>query len=76
MTGLSSFRISGYEYGTISLLYHQEARAAKNLKYKNGKYKMNEVFRPAIFQYHTQINALVEGVDFRINELGEIKRLR
>src|SRR5574344_1344627 len=25
VTGLSSFRISGYEYGTISLLYHQEA---------------------------------------------------
>src|SRR5574344_335171 len=76
VTGLSSMRISEYSYGTITLLHHQEASQSKLLKQTNGPYKINDKYRPVIFLYHSQINALIEGVDFNINELGEIKRLR
>jgi len=62
-------------YGTISLLYHQEARQSKVLNLKKGAYKNGEMIRPLMSLYHTQINALIEGVDFRINDLGEIVRL-
>lgn len=75
VTGLSSMRISEYTYGTITLLHHQEARQSKDIKAKNGAYKQKELLRPAIVMLHSQINALIEGVDFKINELGEIKRL-
>lgn len=74
--GLSSMVISRYTYGTICLEHHQEARQGKDLKAKNGVFKSNEEYRPRILFYHTQIKALVEGVDFEINELGEITLLR
>lgn len=62
-----------YPYGKISLRYHQEARQAKDLKSKNGAFKNGEELRPAITLLHTQFNALVEGQDFDINVLGEVK---
>ena len=76
VTGLSSLVISSYVYGTISLIHHQEARRSSEVKLKNGAYASNEELRSGIKMYHTQINALVEGVDFVLNDLGEIKRLR
>ena len=54
----------------------EEARPATEIKAKNGAYVQNEDFRPSIRMYHTQLKALVQGHDFDINELGEIKRLR
>ncbi|MCD8182088.1 MAG: hypothetical protein LUE99_02250 [Bacteroides sp.] len=63
-------------YGVISLRYHQEARQAKDIQAKNGLYRIGEVLRPAITLLHTQFNALIEGVDFEITVLGEIKKLR
>lgn len=76
VTGLSSLAISSYVYGTIVLTYHQEARPSKEVPAKNGIFVRNEILRPTIKMYHTQFNALINGVDFIINELGEVKRLK
>ena len=75
VTGLSSMVISSYNYGTINLVYHQDARQSTEIKLKNGIYKTGEEFRPGIKMLHTQIKALVQGVDFEINDLGEIRRM-
>ena len=64
------------EYATIKLIHNEEARPSKEKKKKNGAYKQGEELRPAIIMLHTQLNALVQGYDFEINELGEIRRLR
>lgn len=76
ITGLSSMTISGCSYATIKMRNHEDARQSKDVKAKNGAYKQGEEFRPAIIMLHTQLNALVQGYDFEMNELGEIKRLR
>ena len=76
VTGLSSMIIQGkYNYGTIVLVHHQEARPSTEVKQINGEFKADEEFRPGIKLLHTQFNALIQGVDFEINDLGEIKRL-
>lgn len=76
ITGMSSMVIQGkYEFGTIEMIYHQDARPSTEIKKINGEYKNNEDFRPGIKMLHSQINALVQGVDFEINDLGEIRRL-
>lgn len=72
VSGMSSMTISGNKYAVINLRYHQEARASKEVKSKNGVFKNGEEHRPAITMLHTQLNALVEGKDFRISELGKI----
>ena len=58
----------------IDLKHHQEARQAKDIKPKKGAYTENETLRPCIRLRHTQFKALVEGVDFEFNVLGEIKK--
>lgn len=76
VTGMSSMVLREKDYyGTIELVHHQEARPSSEVKKKNGKYQSNEDFRSGIKMLHTQFNALVQGVDFEINDLGEIKRL-
>jgi CRISPR-associated endonuclease Csn1 len=75
IVGLSSTVVSGYLYGTISLVHHQEARPSSEVKLVNGVFSHNEKLRPGIKMLHTQIRALVAGTDFKIDELGEIKRL-
>ena len=75
VVGLTTRSVSGYIYGSIKFRHHQEARMAGDINAKSGTYKQGEELRPAILMLHTQINALVEGHDFEINELGEIKRL-
>ena len=76
VTGLSSMIIQGkFEYGTIELVHHQNARPSSEIKKVNGEYKSDEDFRPGIKMLHSQIKALVQGVDFEINDLGEIRRL-
>lgn len=80
VTGLSTMRMKGrngeYAYATVKLIHNEEARPSKDIKAKNGEYEQGEEFRPAIIMLHTQLNALVQGYDFEINELGEIRRLR
>ena len=77
ITGLSSMTIpSGknkYQYGCLTLRHHAEARPGSDLKAKGGAYKQGEELRPIISMYHTQLQALVEGIDFEITPLGEIK---
>lgn len=76
VTGLSSMVIQGkYEFGTIELVHHQNAKPSSEIKKVNGEFKSGEEFRPGIKMLHSQIRALVQGVDFEINDLGEIRRL-
>lgn len=76
VTGLSSMVAHGNPYGVLTLTYHEEARPSGDYKAKNGRYKCNETHRAAIRMLHTQIHALVEGIDFSIDETGKLKRLR
>lgn len=75
VTGMSSLVIQKYIYGTIVLNHHQEARPSTEVKQTSGVFKSSDDFRSSIKLYHTQFKALVQGVDFEINDLGEIRRL-
>ncbi len=68
--------LANKKYAEIYLVHHEEARPnADDAKAKNGAYKQGEDLRPRIIMLHTQIQALVQGVDFAIDETGQIKRL-
>ena len=71
--GMSSMIVSGCNYGTLSLLFHQEARPSKDITLKNGVFKHGEATRAGITLLHTQFKALVQGYDFEMNDLGKIK---
>ena len=76
VTGMSSMVLREKDYyGTIELVFHQDARPSSEIKKKNGCFCSGEEFRPGIKMLHTQFKALVQGVDFEINDLGEIRRL-
>lgn len=75
IVGMSSMVFSNRSYGTVKLVYHQEARPATELVYKNGAFKSNEELRAGITLLHTQFKGLVQGQDFEINDIGEIKFL-
>lgn len=64
--------------GRIVLRYNQEAREATTLKKerKSGTYKVGEPYRSEIMLSLSDFHALVEGVDFIINVLGEIVMLK
>lgn len=78
ITGLStSSVITGgkkYKYGMVSLKHSQEAKPSSECSEKKGTFKNGEEYRAKIVMNHNQFNALVEGVDFDINVLGEIIR--
>ena len=76
VTGLNSFKSGTKYYGRISMVHHQDARPSTDIKLKNGAYIDGEVFRPGIIMLHTQFRALIDGVDFELNDLGEIRRLK
>ncbi len=76
VTSMSSQLISGNPYASLVLRHHEEARQKTSLKLQAGAYKDGENLRPLIFLRHTQLHALVQGYDFEINELGEIRWLR
>lgn len=75
VTGMSILVVSSGKYGRINLVHHQDARASSEIKITNGKFKTEGEFRSGMMLLHTQFNALVQGVDFEINDLGEIRRL-
>ena len=75
VTGLSILVVSQNEYGRIYMVHHQDARPSSDIKITNGAYKADGEFRAGIMLLHTQFTALVQGIDFEINDLGEIKRL-
>jgi CRISPR-associated endonuclease Csn1 len=60
-------------YGVITMKHDQEAKQSKDCPGKKGLYKENEIYRPVIVYRHNQLQALVEGYDFKINILGEIE---
>lgn len=64
--------------GRIVLRYHQDAREATILKKerKAGAYKDGENYRSEISLSLSDFHALVEGIDFKINALGEITMLK
>ena len=64
--------------GRIVLRYNQDARDATTLKKerKSGAYKDGEQYRSEIMLSLSDFHALVEGVDFKINVLGEIEMLK
>lgn len=69
ITGLSLSE----SYGMVTLTHAQEAR--DKLDIQKGAFKMGEVYRPKINLRQTQFQGLIEGVDFNINILGDIKPL-
>lgn len=76
VTGMSSMVLRQKDYyGTIEMVHHQDARPSSEIKKINGEYKSGEQFRSGIKMLHTQFKALIQGVDFEINDLGEIRRL-
>ncbi len=75
IVGLNSFATKTSSYGRIALVHHQDARPSSEIKIKNGSFQAGEEFRPGILLLHTQFNALVEGIDFELNDLGEIRRI-
>lgn len=64
--------------GRMVLRYNQDARDATTLKKerKSGAYKVGEEYRSEIMLSLSDFHALVEGVDFKINVLGEIVMLK
>lgn len=64
------------DIGKIELRHHQEARPKNELNGTGGKYISTDEYRPRINISHNQLDVLVEGYDFEINILGEIKRLK
>lgn len=75
VTGMSSMVVSGCNYGVLFLTFHQEARPSTDVKSKNGAYKQGEELRYRITLLHTQFRALIQGQDFEINDIGEIRFL-
>lgn len=67
ITGLSLSE----SYGMVTLTHAQEAR--DKLDIEKGAFKMGEVYRPKINLRQTQFQGLIEGVDFNISILGDIK---
>ena len=75
VTGLSSMLIQSHAYGIMAMIHNQDARPSSIIKLKNGAYTSGEEFRPGIKMLHTQFKALINGVDFELNDLGEIRRI-
>ena len=63
-----------YLYGNIELRFHQNAQKKDDVKMESGGYKNNEAPHQGIVLSHNQFKALVEGIDFEFNILGEIKK--
>lgn len=62
-----------YTYGLITLKFHKESRPSSEINIKKGVWKNGEIYRPVIGVLHTQLKALIEGVDFDLTVTGEIK---
>lgn len=74
--GLSSLNIQDkYHYGTVTLKLHNEATQTSDLKIRKGIFKNEDADYTYRMVYHSQFNALVEGIDFEINILGQIEKI-
>lgn len=61
--------------GRMVLFHQQEARLSTEVIQKDGAFSVNEEFRSKIRVSLNQFQALIGGIDFKINDLGEIKRI-
>lgn len=61
------------QYAYITLRYHQEGRRSSDLDEKKGGFKTENEHFPIMVMSHLQFNALIEGVDFELTLLGEVK---
>lgn len=61
--------------GRMELVHHQEARPKSDLKAVSGAYGYDGKLKPMLRVRFNQFKALVQGVDFELNDLGEIRRL-
>lgn len=61
--------------GRMVLVHHQEARPKSDLKAVSGAYGYDGKLKPMLRVGFNQFKALVQGVDFELNDLGEIRRL-
>ena len=57
------------------VVHHQEARQATELKQEAIAYNYDGNLKPMLRIGFNKFRALVQGVDFDINDLGEITRL-
>ena len=63
------------EYGVLVMKHVNEARPGIDMKIKSGTYKIDESYVALRRLYHTQFDALVEGFDFYLSPIGEIKKI-
>jgi CRISPR-associated endonuclease Csn1 len=78
VVGLSSMLLQEkYNYGIIFLRHVSEARQTTDpeLKVKDGDFKIDEPYIPMRKFLHTRFNALIENIDFKMTDLGEIKKI-
>lgn len=61
--------------GRMVLVHHQEARPATELISESSAYNYDGYLKPMLRIGFNQFKALVQGVDFDINDLGEVRRL-
>jgi CRISPR-associated endonuclease Csn1 len=64
-----------YNYATIVMRHNKVAQSASDLKTYDGAFNTKEEYIAQRKMNHNQFNALVEGIDFNINPLGEIQWL-
>lgn len=76
VVGLSTLTIQEkFFYSRITFKHHLEARPSTDLKVINREYSLTEYY-PMILLLHTQLNCLVEGVDFKITDSGKLIRIK
>jgi CRISPR-associated endonuclease Csn1 len=63
------------EYATIVLKHNHESRPGIDLKTQDGAFNQDESYKAQRKMNHNQFNALVEGYDFYISPIGEIKKI-
>ena len=71
------YKVVGMEGdGRINMVYHQEARQSEDVNKERSSCFMANARSPKLRISYSKIHALVEGIDFSIDETGKLKRLR
>jgi CRISPR-associated endonuclease Csn1 len=74
--GLSSMTIQKkFKYGIVVLMHASEGRRFTDLKVQDGDFDPEEPYMPLRKFLHTRFKALVEGRDFTITSLGELRKV-
>ena len=73
VTGMSSYYVKTYHYGTVSFKHHQEARPDSVLIDSKGAWRSESEYRPKITVQTGQLMIFVEGRDFVLDTSGDIR---